>query len=69
MFETIFWTLIIKFMSKGGRDMMAMFFAQRIILGKNTFAEVPAALKQGVAEVLIESGLPDLVPAEFGGNA
>lgn len=40
---------------------MAMFFAQRIILGKNTFAEVPAKLKDQVREILIESGLEHLV--------
>lgn len=49
--------------------MMAMFFAQRVILGKTTFEQVPKALKKGVAEVLIDSGLPELVPAEFGGTA
>lgn len=55
-----------------GKDwciMMAMFFAQRVILGKTTFANVPKALKKGVAEVLIDSGLPELVPAEYGGTA
>ena len=50
-------------------QMMAMFFAQRVIHGKNTFAEVPKALKAGCAEVLLESGLPELVPAEYGGTA
>ena len=49
--------------------MMAMFFAQRVILGKTAFDAVPKALKQGVAEVLIDSGLPELVPAEYGGTA
>ena len=49
--------------------MMAMFFAQRVILGKNTFDEVPKALKPGCAEVLLESGLPELVPTEYGGTA
>lgn len=49
--------------------MMAMFFAQRVILGKNTFAEVPKALKAGCAEILLESGLPELVPTEYGGTA
>ena len=49
--------------------MMAMFFAQRVILGKNTFDEVPKALKAGCAEVLIDSGLPELVPEEYGGTA
>ena len=49
--------------------MMAMFFAQRVILGKTTFEQVPGALKKGVAEVLIDSGLPELVPEEYGGTA
>lgn len=48
--------------------MMAMFFAQRVILGKTAFHAVPGALKTGVAEVLIDSGLPEMVPAEFGGT-
>ena len=50
-------------------QMMAMFFAQRVILGKTAFADVPAALKSGCAEVLIDSGLPELVPEEYGGTA
>lgn len=48
--------------------MMTMFFAQRVILGKTTFEDVPAALKKGCAEILIDSGLPELVPEEFGGT-
>lgn len=48
--------------------MMAMFFAQRVILGKAQFADVPKALKAGTAEALIESGLPELVPTEYGGT-
>lgn len=47
---------------------MAMFFAQRVILGKTEFTNVPKALKRGCADVLIESGLPEMVPAEFGGT-
>lgn len=54
---------------KDGITMMAMFFAQRVILGKTTFEQVPKALKKGVAEVLIDSGLPELVPTEYGGTA
>ena len=46
--------------------MMAMFFAQRVILGKTEFDAVPKALKKQVAEILIDSGLPEMVPAEFG---
>ena len=49
--------------------MMAMLFAQRIILGKTEFDDVPAKLKNQVADILInECGLPELVPAEYGGT-
>lgn len=48
--------------------MMAMFFFQRVILGKTEFDAVPKALKKQVAEILIDSGLPEMVPAEFGGT-
>ncbi len=61
-------SLVIKFM-KGELVMMAMFFAQRVILGKTAFNDVPKALKKQVAEVLIDSGLPELVPVEYGGTA
>ena len=40
--------------------MMAMFFAQRVILGKTAFADVPTVLKPQVKEILIDSGLPEL---------
>lgn len=49
--------------------MMAIFFAQRVVLGKTAFADVPQVLKAGVAENLIDSGLGFLVPAEFGGTS
>lgn len=48
--------------------MMAMFFAQRVLLGKCTFAQVPDKLKKQVAEVLLDSGLAELVPVEYGGT-
>ena len=40
--------------------MMAMFFAQRVILGKTTFAHVPEKLKAQVRELLVDAGLPEL---------
>lgn len=50
--------------------MMAMLFAQRVILGKCEFEQVPKKLRKQVAEILIdECGMPELVPAEFGGTA
>ena len=62
--------LSIYFLLIGGTEMMAMLFAQRVILGKTEFSAVPAKLKAQVADILInECGLPELVPAEFGGTA
>lgn len=42
---------------RGGEDMMAMFFAQRVILGKTAFKAVPSTLQPGVKEILVDSGL------------
>ena len=57
-------------LQKGSKEMMAMLFAQRVILGKTEFDRVPAKLKAQVADILInECGLPELVPTEFGGTA
>ena len=50
--------------------MMSLLFAQRVILGKTEFDKVPNKLKTQVADILInECGLPELVPAEYGGTA
>lgn len=56
--------------------MMAIFFAQRVVLGKSAFVDlpngatniVPTALEAQVAENLIDSGLPELVPVRLGGT-
>lgn len=37
--------------------MMAIFFAQRVVLGKTAFEDVPNTLKPGVYEHLKDSGL------------
>ena len=55
----IFGRLII--MSGKEEDMMAMLWAQQIMLGKKTYAQVPRLLKDKVKEVLIDSGCKDLV--------
>lgn len=54
------------FMSKrkGGDIMMAMFFAQRVILGKTKYIEVPSTLRPGVKEILVDSGLEFLTEEE-----
>ena len=46
---------------KEGEDMMAMLWAQQIMLGKKTFAQVPRLLKNKVREILVDSGCEDLV--------
>lgn len=49
---------------------MAMLFACRIIEGRTEFEQVPAKLKRQVADVIINDfGLPEIIPAEFGGTA
>ena len=56
-------------LSEGDLEMMAMLFAQRCILGKCEFEQVPKKLQKQVAELLIaECGMPEMVPAEFGGS-
>lgn len=46
---------------KEGFEVMAMLWAQKIMLGKKTYADVPRLLKEQVKEILIESGLEELV--------
>lgn len=60
----LFRHLLYKFITKGDEVMMAMLFAQRVILGKTAFVDVPRTLKQQVADILVESGLPELVTEE-----
>ena len=77
MIRDLAWSLFIKLISQGGKEMMAMFFAQRIILGKSRFVDLPngtatnvvsAALEAQVAELVLDSGLPELVPVRLGGT-
>lgn len=46
---------------KEGDVMMAMLWAQQIMLGKKTFAQVPKLLKEKVKEILIDSGMEELI--------
>ena len=52
--------LVLLAMGKGGETVMAMFFAQRVILGKTRFADVPAKLQAQVRELLVDAGLGEL---------
>lgn len=46
---------------KESEAMMAMLWAQQIMLGKKTYADVPRLLKDQVKEILIDSGCEYLV--------
>lgn len=49
---------------EGGGNVIEMFFAQRVILGKTEYNEVPSTLKEGVKEIIVDSGLGFLVDGE-----
>lgn len=53
--------IIIFFQRKEGKEMMAMLWAQQIMLGKKEYAQVPRLLKEQVKEVLIDSGMEELI--------
>ena len=44
----------------GDDEMMALLFAQRVILGKTKFEDVPNSLKPAVYEHLVDSGVSEL---------
>ena len=48
-------------LKKGEIEMLAMLWAQQIILGKKEYRKVPAKLKEKVREILIDSGCEDLI--------
>ena len=53
--------LMIMITGKDGKEMMAMLWAQQIILGKKTYEQVPRLLKEKVKEILADSGMGELV--------
>ena len=61
---TILTNLFILLQNNGGKEMMAMLWAQQIMLGKKTYSQVPRLLKDKVKEILIDSGVENLVTEE-----
>ena len=51
---------LLNLITKRRDTLMAMFFAQRVILGKTAYKDVPALLKPQVKELLEDSGLGEL---------
>lgn len=56
--------LFIMLQNNGGKEMMAMLWAQQIMLGKKTYEQVPRLLKDKVKEILEDSGMGELVTDE-----
>ena len=54
-------SLFLRLTRKEVREMMAMLWAQQIMLEKKTYAQVPRLLKEKVKEILIDSGCEYLV--------
>jgi len=54
-------TIIDLLLNKEEKTMLAMLWANQIILGKKTFSQVPAKLKNAVREILIDAGCEDLI--------
>lgn len=61
---TLLTNLFILLQNNGGKEMMAMLWAQQIMLGKKTYSQVPRLLKDKVKEILIDSGVENLVTEE-----
>ena len=61
MLSKLYVTIRILFMNKEEKLMMAMLWAQQIMLGKKTYDQVPRLLKPQVKEILIDSGYEELV--------
>lgn len=59
---TLLTNIVTFFMGKEAERMMAMLWAQQIMLGKPgyTFAKVPRLLKDKVREILVDSGMEEL---------
>ena len=65
---TLLTNLFILLQNSGGKEMMAMLWAQQIMLGKKTYEQVPRLLKDKVKEILEDSGMSELVTEEVQGK-
>lgn len=57
---TLLTNLFILLQNSGGKEMMAMLWAQQFMLGKKTYAQIPRLLKDKVKEILEDSGMGEL---------
>lgn len=57
---TLLTKIFILLQNSGGKEMMAMLWAQQIMLGKKTYAQIQRLLKDKVKEILEDSGMGEL---------
>ena len=57
---TLLTNIFILMQNAGGKEMMAMLWAQQIMMGKKTYGQVPRLLKDKVKEILEDSGMAEL---------
>ena len=57
---TLLTNIFILMQNAGGKEMMAMLWAQQIMMGKKTYGQVPRLLKDKVKEILEDSGMTEL---------
>lgn len=57
---TLLTKIFILLQNSGGKEMMAMLWAQQIMLGKKTYAQIPRLLKDKAKEILEDSGMGEL---------
>ena len=55
------WNIVLFLIGKDGRFMIAMLWANQIMMDKKTFEQVPRLLKDKVRELLIDAGCEDLI--------
>ena len=53
--------IIVLFLDKEARYMMALLWTNQILLGKKKYSDVPRLLKTKVKELLIDAGFEELV--------
>ena len=58
---TLLTNILTFIIGKEGKELMAMLWAQKIILGKKSYGQVPRLLKDKVKEILEDSGMAELV--------
>lgn len=52
---------LLLFLNRKDDFMMAMLWASQIMLGKKEFKDVPRLLKEQVKEILVDSGMGELI--------